>query len=137
MINDITTDEVRIVNTATKIKDHFRLKDTSPKELQNNVVYSFKCLTDSNIQYIGYTTRTLKERVTEHLSGGTRISDHIGVCTTCSQKKITTDNFVIIKKCRHKYDTAIFEALLIKRHNPKLNIQLIKPGYTHQLRIFN
>ena len=34
-------------------------------------------------------------------------------------------------------DTSVFEALLIKRRNPLLNIQLSKPGYTHQLRIFN
>ena len=81
--------------------------------------------------------RTLKEHVKEHLAGGTRISDHIGICQTCSKNLITPQDFAILKKCRRKHDTAVFEALFIKRFNPSLNKQLIKPGYSHQLQMFN
>ena len=31
----------------------------------------------------------------------------------------------------------IYEALFIKRFNPILNLQLVKPGITHHLNIFN
>ena len=112
------------------------LKDRDPKELQTNVVYRFNCLSDSNVHYIGYMNRTLKEHVKEDLAGGTRISDHIGICQTCSKNLITPQDFAILKKCRRKHDTAVFEALFIKRFNPSLNKQLIKPGYSHQLQIF-
>ena len=137
VLDNIVGDKVRIVYSTTKIKDHFRLKDPSPKELQTNVVYRFQCLVDPNTQYVGYTNRTLRERVKEHVGGGTRISDHIGQCTECSKRGITTNDFSILKKCRKKTDTPVFEALFIKRINPSLNKQLIKPGYTHQLQIFN
>ena len=133
----ITDEKLRITYSTSKVHDFFRVKDQDPKELLTNVVYRFTCLSDSNIKYIGYSNRSLRERVKEHLAGGTRISDHIGTCQSCSRKSITSEDFAILKKCRRKNDTAIFEALLIKKYNPSLNIQLVKPGYSHQLRIFN
>ena len=137
VLNKTVKDKVRIVYGTTKIKDYFRLKDPSPKELQTNVVYRFKCLVDPNTQYVGYTNRTLGERVNEHLGGITRVSDHIRECTECNKRGVTLEQFDILKKCRKDTDTPIFEALIIKRLNPLLNKQLIKPGYTHQLQIFN
>ena len=137
VLKDVVKDKIRVVYSSTKVRDFFRIKDRDPKELQTNVVYSFRCLSDSNVQYIGYTNRALKERVKEHLSGGTRVSDHIGSCKTCSTRRITWDDFAIMKKCRRKHDTAVYEAIFIKRFNPSLNIQLIKPGYSHKLQIFN
>ena len=61
-------------------------------------------------------------------------SDHIGQCGT---NKITVNDFNIIKNCRNKTESMIYEALFIKKYNPKLNLQLIKPGFTHNLKIFN
>ena len=100
-------------------------------------MYEFKCLEDPGIQYIGFTSRSLGERANEHLRGGTRISDHIGQCDKCGRTKITVNNFNIIKNCRTKIEAMIYEALFIKKFNPKLNLQLIKPGFTHNLKIFN
>lgn len=137
ILSSVITDRIRVVYTTTKVKDQFRLKDTVDKQLLTNVVYSFKCLSDSGTQYIGYTNRTLKERIDEHLRGGTRVSDHIAQCNSCNSIGVNYDNFTVIKKCRNRWDTAVHEALLIKRFNPVLNVQLTKPGYTHQLRIFN
>ena len=128
MFETITGEKLRITYSTSKVQDYFRVKDQDPKELLTNVVYRFTCLSDSNTQYIGYTNRSLRERVKEHLAGGTRISDHIGTCQSCSRKSITTEDFVVLKKCRRKYDTAIFEALFIKKYNPSLNIQLVKAG---------
>ena len=61
----------------------------------------------------------------------------IGQCDKCGSTKITVNNFNIIKNCRNKIESMICEALFIKKFNPKLNLQLIKPGFTHNLKIFN
>ena len=137
VLKDTIARNTRFVYNTSKIKDHFKIKDTDPKELLTRVVYSFKCRGDPTIQYIGYTNRMLKKRVKEHLGGGSRISDHISSCHKCSSNKLTIDDFDILKKCRSWRDTAVYEAIYIKRYNPTLNIQLTKPGYTHMLKIFN
>ena len=93
----ITDEKLRITYSTSKVQDYFRVKDQDPKELLTNVVYRFTCLSDSNTQYIGYTNRSLRERVKEHLAGGTRISDHIGTCQSCSRKSITPEDFVVLK----------------------------------------
>ena len=125
-----------VVYTTTKVKDHFRLKDQTPRELLPRVVYGFICPSDSEIHYVGYTNRNLIERIKEHLRGGTSVSDHISSCDVCQSQGVTTENFKILKHCRQKVDTSIYEALLIKRHNPVLNRQLVKPGKTYKLKIF-
>ena len=99
--------------------------------------YKYKCSYDESIQYIGFTSRPLVERVKEHLKGNTAVSDHISNCNICKNKNITVNNFEILKKWRNKFETMISEALLIKRYNPTLNKQLTEPGIIHTLRIFN
>ena len=101
------------------------------------MVYEYKCSYDKSIQYIGFTSRPLVERIKEHLKGKTAVSDHISNCNVCKNEKITVNNFGILKECRNKFETLISEALLIKRYNPILNKQLTKPGITHTLRIFD
>ena len=128
---------IRIVFQTTKVKNSFKLKDTTPKEISAKVVYMFSCRGDSSVNYIGYTNRTLSERVKEHLSGGTAVSDHISNCSACNGNKISIADFQILRSCRTKFDSAIHEAILIKRLNPKLNKQLIKPGYSFTLKVFN
>ena len=137
VLSRVISGKIRVVFTTTKVKDHFRLKDTTEDQLLTKVVYSFKCPSDSGIQYIGYTNRALKVRIDEHLRGGTRVSDHIAQCKACNDGGVKYENFTVLKKCREKWDTAVYEALLIKRFNPVLNKQLVKPGYSHQLKIFN
>ena len=129
--------QIRIIYETSKIQQFIERKDVPPKEILSRVVYEFKCSSDSNANYIGYTNRTLKERVKEHLSGNTAVSDHISVCKTCSARRITIDDFEVLKSCRSKRDTAIYEALLIKKLKPGLNHQLVKPGYTWHLQVFN
>ena len=53
-------------------------------------------------------------------------------------KGIKIDNFKILRKCRSKADTPIFEAILIRKFNPSLNRQLVKPGWqhSHKLKVF-
>ena len=42
----------------------------------------------------------------------------------------------IIKKCNSNFETKILEALLIKKHNPKLNRKLFANGSSFLLNIF-
>ena len=137
LFNNCLGEEIKVVYSTIKVGDSFRLKDLTPKHQRSDVVYEFKCLGDPGTQYIGYTSRSLGERAKEHLKGGTRISDQIGQCMKCNNNIITVDNFNILKNCRSKTESMIYEAILIKRFSPKLNLQLVKPGLTHHLKIFN
>ena len=49
------------------------------------------------------------------------VKDHIRSCDSCSNIKFSVNSFKIIKKCSSNFETKIHEALLIKKHNPKLN----------------
>ena len=100
------------------------------------MVYKFVCSRDANVTYIGYTNRTLKERVAEHRTSCTAVSNHASNCPSC-KNGISVDDFHVLKKCRNKYNTMIFEAMFIQRQNPVLNRQLIKPGRSFTLRVFN
>ena len=129
-------DNLKVVFSTTKVHDYFVTKDRTPKPLLSNVVYQFTCLRDSSIQYIGFTNRSLKVRAHEHLrTGTTAISDHLTVCTKC-ENGATLESFKILKQCRNDQDTRIFEALLIKKINPVLNLSLKKPGWTWTLKVF-
>ena len=130
-------EEIRVVHQTTKVQDSFVLKDLAGKEMLTKVVYEFSCQGDPDTKYIGFTNRTLKERIKEHVSGQSAISDHITVCTYCDQNGVTINNFKILKRCRTKEETPIYEALAIKDKKPILNKNLIKPGKTHTLRVFD
>ena len=69
-------------------------KDKTPHELKS-MFYKYKCSYDESIQYIGFTSRPLVERVKEHLKGNTAVSDHISNCNICKNKNITVNNFGI------------------------------------------
>ena len=129
--------DIYTVYSTTKVQDSFILKDPVPKPISSKVVYKFTCRNDPGTNYIGFTNRTLSERVREHTSGGTAISDHISICSTCNNDGVTIDDFQIIKRCRYKTESSIYEALAIKDQNPNLNKNLIKPSKTFTLNNFN
>lgn len=129
--------DIRIVYKTTKVQDSFSLKDPVPKAISSKVVYKFTCRSDPGTNYIGFTNRTLSERIKEHVSGSTAISDHISICTICNDEGVTIDDFQIIKRCRYKTESSIYEALAIKEQNPNLNKNLVKPGKTFSLQFFN
>ena len=129
--------QIRVVYKTTKVQDAFTLKDPVPKEIASKVVYKFTCRGDPGTNYIGFTNRTLRERVKEHVSGTTAISDHISICAKCNDEGVGMDDFIILKRCRFKRESSIFEALAIKEQNPNLNKNLVKPGKTFALQMFN
>ena len=78
---------------------------------QQNVVYEFKCdLCDAN--YIGYTYRHLHQRVEEHKHSV--IGKHFLEKHNLKRMNLNT-NFKVLKKCRGKLESLIFEMLIIIR----------------------
>ena len=135
------------VYTSFKVKTYFGLKSRSPKFLCSNVVYKFNCLCDANICYIGVTSRPLGIRVNEHLNSSQRsttsedsaIRKHLDNCQKCFQdtRSNQMDHFQILRHCPTPYTAKIQEALLIKRHNPKLNVQQFSKGASFTLKVYN
>ena len=81
-------------------------------------------------------------RAKEHLNLGSsvksKIKDHIIECNLCNKKDMDSlmHRFSVIKKCSSDYDCKIHEALLIKKHQPKLNKQLYENGLSFLLQLF-
>ena len=137
LLLDKSGQHVRVVFRTTKVQDNFILKDPVTKEMSSRVVYMFTCRNDPDTKYIGFTNRTLKERFREHIKGGSAITDHISICPPCNNLGVTLADFTILKRCRGNEETSAHEALAIKDKKPSLNRNLIKPGKTFTLKIFN
>ena len=122
--------DVNVYYVALKVGSYFQLKCVTPVELVSNVVYKFSCSCNTNMSYIGMTTRHLGTRIQEHLQPKAKsaIRDHIDDCHSCKQANINVDNFKVIRTCNTEYNSKIQEALLIKKHNPKANTQLYTRG---------
>ena len=112
--------------TTPKTGSYFQLKCSTPMHLISNALYRFTCSCDTNITYIGMTTRHLGIRIEEHLHSkkDSAVQKHNNACQSCQNNKHLFDNFSILKTCNIQYSSKIQEALLIKKHNPKINTQL-------------
>ena len=101
------------------------MKTRVPSVLYLNIVYQFSCSCDTSLTYIGMSTHHLSIRLSEHLGFHLKtestIKDHIMSCDICSNSKFNINVFNIIKKCNFNFETKIYKALLIKKHNPGLN----------------
>ena len=66
---------------TNKVGQYFQLKSETPLPLCSNVVYKFTCSCDTNLTYIGMSSRHLITRVKEHLNlvdlRKSAIKDHI------------------------------------------------------------
>ena len=86
------------------------------------------------------STCHLSTRVGEHLGFHLKtessVKEHIMSYDSCSNIKFNVNSFKIIKKCNSNFETKIHEALLIKKHKPKLNRQLFANGSSFLLNIF-
>ena len=99
-----------------KIGTHFQLKSHITLLLCLNVVYKFTCLCDSNLTYIGKSTRHLSTRVGEHLNVASHhensgIKQLILSCTVCSNVRHDLNFFEILKQCKSDFQAKIHEAL--------------------------
>ena len=86
LIKTKLNEDIKIFYQTNKIKDYLKLKDTTPHSIKSQVVYRFSCRKDTEAVYIGHTNRLLCERVREHMSTTTAISEHIDRCTINHQR---------------------------------------------------
>ena len=118
--------KLRVVYNTFKINRYFQLKIKTPHALCSNVVYQFQCSCDTNLAYVGMTTRLLVlaardcERLVSAKPHKSAITDHIRACATCREETYTVNSFQILKRCHTEYETKLQEALLIDKLNPKL-----------------
>ena len=125
---------------SCKLSSFFSLKDRTPLSLRSKVVYEFSCLRDANITYIGETTRPLTIRVSEHLNckskTKTAVGKHIMECNGCKNHNFSLHDFRIVKQCSTAGDTRVHEALLIRKHSPRINRQLYLAGASFVLSVY-
>ena len=110
------------------MQEQFSLKTQTPLIKGHLVVYKFTCSRDVNVTYIGTSAKHMSIRAGEHLnvskSGKSAIKEHIRKRSLRKTQPNNMKQFEIIRKCQTSYEAKIHEALLIKRSNPVLNIQL-------------
>ena len=89
------------------------------------------CLT-----YISKLTHHIVIRAKEHLNLGSsvksKIKKYIIECNSCNKK----NHFVVIKKCISNYDYKIYKALLIKKHQLKINKRLYENSLSFLPQLF-
>ena len=128
---------IAIYYKNTKLRQLFIKNNLHQDTSNSHVVYQYTCPMDgcnpSQI-YIGYTTTSLKQRMTAHTqNGGIRTHQQ-----TVHQRKIKTAEILehtkVLYRNQDKIELQIMEALLIKQHNPPLNNQQL--GDTRILHIF-
>ena len=112
--------QIKPIFQTRKISHILALKEKKLPIVSNQcVVYQFQCdLCDAD--YVGYTARYLHQRINEHKYSaiGRHLTQH-GLLRT----DLVDKPFSVLKKCRSKFDCLVFEMLLIKELNAKLNTQ--------------
>ena len=133
--------KVSAIYKTFKTGTYFQLKLRTPLLLCSNVVYKFTCSCDSNLTYIGKSTRHSSTRVGEHLIVASQhensaIKQQILSCTVCSNVRHDVNSFEVLKQCKSHFQAKIHEALSIKKHRPSLNKQLYAHGSSFLLNVF-
>ena len=116
------TIEIVPVFINRKIESHLKHRENKPNVVNNQcVVYYFKCgLCD--MDYIGYTTRHLHQRIEEHKSLSSSVGRHMKTKHDLDKPELKA-HFTILKKCKSKFDCLVHEMLLIRERQPSLNKQ--------------
>ena len=60
--------EICVISAIYKVGHYFQLKSATPITLSSNVVYQFVCSCDTNLSYVGMSSRQLGTRAREHLN---------------------------------------------------------------------
>ena len=75
-----------------------------------------------DMDYIGYTTRHLHQRIEEHKSLSSSVGRHLKTKHDLDKPELKA-HFTILKKCKSKFDCLVPEMLLIRERQPSLNKQ--------------
>ena len=90
---------------------------------QHYVVYKFSCDL-CEIDYVGYTSRHLFQHIAEHKHSA--IGKHLKEGHNLQATNVP-DQFIVLEKCRTKFDCLIYEMLFIRNIKRKLNMQSDSP----------
>ena len=105
-----------------------KAKDQDPKDNKSGIIYSYKHNhLDCDEEYIGETSRTLRERRKEHLKQPSPIHGHIQQ----TGHTITEDSFSIIGREDQGQARTIKESIFIRVNNPTLNQNIGKYNLNH------
>ena len=103
-------------------------KDQDPRDNKSGVIYSYQCNhLDCDEEYIGETSRTLRERRKKHLRQPSPIHGHIQQ----TGHGITEDSFSIIGRQDQGQARTIKESIYIRVNNPTLNQNIGKYNLNH------
>ena len=117
-IGNIT--EIVHVFINRKIESHLKHRENKPNVVNNQcVVYYFKC-GPCDMDYIGYTTRHLHQRTEEHKSLSSSVGQHMKTKHDLDKPDFKA-YFMILKKCKSKFDCLVHKMLLIRERQPSLN----------------
>ena len=118
-LNKKIDSRIEPVSISRKLATQFGAKEKKHTIVsRQNVVYSFKCDL-CKAGYVGYTCRHLYLRVEEHKSSAVGV--HFKNCHK-SLKHFDT-NFTVLRQCKTKFDSLVYEMLFIKELKPSLNVQ--------------
>ena len=112
--------KVSAIYKTFKTGTYFELKPRTPLLLCSNVVYKFTCSCDSNITYIGKSTRHLNTRVGELRNVASQhensaIKQHILLYAVCSNVRHDLNSFGVLKQCKLDFQAKIHEAFINKK----------------------
>ena len=114
-----------IIYTGTKLSSQLNnIKDPTLFEEQHDLIYHSVCNNDNcNDNYIGEIARRLKQRVKDH-NGRYKSLHLVTYSIESAHDTVCHGNFIILDKgCSNIFKRKVSKALLIKRHEPSLNIQ--------------
>ena len=129
--------DLSIYYKSRKVSHLFIKNNIHKDQADSHVVYRYDCPRDVCQQsqfYIGYTTTTLKQRMTFHVQNGAIATHHKDIHSAKTRTADLLENTIILFRSSEKTDLVIAEAVLIKEHCPPLNGQ--REGETRNLRIF-
>ena len=109
-----------------KLSSSFSTRPKKPLAQRTNVVYSFDCKEGScQASYIGYTTNSVLTRCKQHRYNPSSIYRHYSYDHQMRPPVADTliNNFKVIYSSHNVVNLKIAESLLIKEHNPFINVK--------------
>lgn len=135
--NNNKTVKLLIYYKNRKLSQLFIQNNTHKDESNSHVVYRYTCNKaecQPHQYYIGYTTTTLKQRMTTHAQNGSIKEHNISIHNHNIKTSEIIDSISIIHRAQDRKELVIAEALYIKQDEPPLNNQ--REGDTRILHIF-
>ena len=102
---------------------HLKMQAAKPPLVsQQCLVYKFEWQSLCNAGCVGYTSRHLHPWIEEHKVQVHPLSSSF-MLNILQQRKIFSNNFSILKKCKSKFDCLVFEMFSVNELRPSLNVQ--------------